>query len=117
MSGYKDYIDYVYKLDIDDKWDLIKDKKEEINNKLNNLKITPSIVNLCLRRINNEKRSEHYIKIGKMLLDFIYNSNPISLISNINIKQNNSKIIKNNSGNINLYGEKYLKIDKTDTPS
>ena len=94
VSGYKDYIDYIYNLDIDNKWDLIKDKKEEVNNKLNNLKITPSIVNLCLRRINNEKRSEHYIKIGKMLLDFIYNSNPISLISNISIKQNNSKIIK-----------------------
>ena len=47
-----------------------------------------------------------------MLLDFIYNSNPISLISNINIKQNNTKIIKNINGDIDLYGEKYLKIDK-----
>ena len=47
-----------------------------------------------------------------MMLDFIYVANKEEVIRNIKIKNTNSILLKNEVGNIDLYGEKYLKIDK-----
>lgn len=110
IDQYNYDINCLFDSDYDNKWDLYKERKNDLYKTLNSYDITESVIYKILCRINNEKDFAEYTKIGKTMLDFIYNSNKNLFLKNIKIKKNNKIIIKNNQGNINLYGEKYFKI-------
>ena len=56
---------------------------------------------------------EDYCKVGKTMLDTIFNSSKDKFLNVFNIKKNNSFLMENNNGNINLYGKKFKKMKKS----
>ena len=57
----------------------------------------------------NSPKFKEQLKMGSKILQLLYEANKKVFLKNIKINKNNSIILKNENGNIDLYGEKYLK--------
>lgn len=112
IDKYNDDKKFILTKDFDNKWEAILELKEELYEKIKRFNINEGVVKLLINRINNENLFEGYSSVGKMMLDFIYQANKENVLKNIKIKSNNNILLKDDKGNIDLYGEKYLKINK-----
>lgn len=93
---------------------LLKRYKEEAIEKLNNLNVNAktiyTIINKCF---GENKKDKNWSKMGMVVLSFLYNSkHKIKLLSAFKSENNLNEIIlaKDTKGNIDIFGEKYIKV-------
>ena len=109
VKSYRESLFDVFNGEFDNKKDIINQLKNEMHIKINNFNIDEAIVVTFIKRLNTEKYSENYIKIGKTILDTLYEYDPKKFFNSFNIKVNNTILMKDNNGNIDLYGVKLSK--------
>lgn len=99
----------------ENKMDLYLSVKEETINKIKKTNITPEVIYILMKRValsnrSSDYRYKEYKKIGRLLLNVIYEADKGMFLKNIKIKTNdNSTLIRDNEGNISIYGVNFRK--------
>lgn len=78
--------------------------------------ITPVLIYTIVKRLSDAYKKEdsnfsHYKKIGRNLLKVLYSIDPAKFLNCFLVKSNNTEtIVRDNDGDIDIYGVKYKKI-------
>ena len=106
----KDEVGHLFSSNIDNKYERYNEIKDKYNKRIKSFKINEEIIYEILRRIgmsSDKEKYEEYKKIGKTLLNLLFENNKRDFLSNINIKpKENIYLYEDKNGDMNLYGVK-----------
>lgn len=115
----KKNINYLYSNNSDNRYEEIVFIKNETINKIKKTRIDSYVIYNIIKRISMSEynaKYEDYKSLGNKIISLLYECDKVSVLNCFKIKSNNNSfLIKNDKGDINLYGVLFEKTTKKGT--